>query len=305
LFLLIASVAKDFRNYDEVSQSIAVAQPTGGKLNIRVDEPRIRYSGSFDWINDDDRNEGGWDLTDDTLRLSNVKMRFIKSTDSSYHVTLWKYSRGRNRADAAGRAERLSYNAALQGNALVLGSGYGIGKAQKFRAQQVIIEVSVPVGRQVRFDESVQAKLRPTYYNMRNNHRSSNYDWERDWDFDERYGANFELQTGVDYTMTESGELVDASQRTTTDSTDAYRYKGDSLDNQIQELQRQRDEENRRRDEEIERQRQRVEEENRRLQELQNTSNTTENTSRVKRLNQAKPTIETTGIHTPIFSLII
>jgi ribonuclease BN (tRNA processing enzyme) len=137
---------------------------------------------------------------------------------------------------------------------------------------------------------------------MRNNQRSSNYDWERDWDFDERFGANFQLQTGVDYTMTESGELVDASQRTTTDNTDTYRYKGDSLDNQIQELQRQRDEENRRRDEEIERQRQRVEEENRRLQELQNTS-TTENTSRVIRRN--KPAIETTGIHTPIFSLII
>jgi phage shock protein PspC (stress-responsive transcriptional regulator) len=253
LFLLIATVAKDFRNYDEVAQSIAVARPAGGKLNIRVDEPRIRYSGSFDWINDDDRDDGGWDLTEDTLRLSNVKMRFLKSTDSSYHVTLWKYSRGQNRADAAERAERLSYNTSLQDNALVLGSGYGIGKAQKFRAQQVIVEVRVPVGRQVRFRRKRGSKLRPTYYNMRNNQRSSNYDWERDWDFDERFGANFQLQTGVDYTMTETGELVDASQRTTTDNTDTYRYKGDSLDNQIQELQRQRDEENRRRDEEIER----------------------------------------------------
>jgi phage shock protein PspC (stress-responsive transcriptional regulator) len=305
LILFIASIAKDFRNYDEVSQNIPVTQPAG-RMIVRVDEPRIRYSGTFAWIDNDDRNEGGWDLTEDTLRLANVKMRFLKSDDSQYHVTLWKYSRGQNRAKAANRAQRLNYSIASLDSALVLGSGYGVGKDQKFRAQQVIVEIRVPVGRIIRFDESVEAKLRPTYYNMHDGYRRSNYDWERDWDFDERYGANFELRTGVDYVMTETGELVDTTQKTTTNSADTYEYKGNTLDSQIQELQRQRDEENRRRNEEIERQRQRVEEENRRLEELKNTRTTTENTSRVNNSkNTANPLEPSVGIYTPIFSLII
>jgi hypothetical protein len=300
LFLLIATVGKDFRNYDSVPQNITLSQPAMNKMLVRVDEPRIRYSGTFAWINDD-HDDSGWDLTEDSLRLAHVKLRVQKSPDQMYHVTIWRYSRGRNRNEAAARAERLAYTAASSDSSLILGSGYGVGRLQKFRAQRVIVEIQVPAGKQIRFDESVQNKLQgPVHVRHTSNGRWNNNEWEEGWDEENHY--YFQWQPNTDYTMTETGELVDMSRSTTTESTDTYRYRGDSLDNQIQELQRQRDEENRRRDEEIERQRQRVEEENRRLQELQNTS-TTENTSRVTRRN--KPAIETTGIHTPIFSLII
>lgn len=300
LVLFIASITKDFRNYDEVSSPVAIAQPVANRMLLRVDEPRIRYSGTFDWLHvDGDRSDGGWDLTEDSLRLSNVKMRFLKSRDSQYHVTLWKYSRGRNRADAASRAEKLSYSVTSLDSALVLGSGYGIGKSQKFRAQQVIVELSIPVGKQIHFDETIENKLHPTYYNIRNEHRSSNYDWDRDWDFDERFGANFELQSGINYTMTESGELVDLSQPVVPKDNDVYEYnegEGRRLDSQIQDLQRQRQEQ-------IEKQRKKVEEENRRLEELENSN--TQSTGKVNNQKGKKGGLETTAIHTPVFSLIL
>lgn len=304
LILFAASVAKDFRNYDEVSEKIAVRQPAVRKMVVRVDEPRVRYSGTFDWINDDrDNDNGGWDLTEDSLRLSNVKMRFLKSPDSLYHVTLWKYSRGRNRTDAAARAEKIRYNVASADSALVLGSGYRVGSAQKFRAQQVIVEIQVPVGHQLRFDESVQAKLRPTYYNTVYSRRNNNYSWERDWNFDERFGADFEIQPGVDYTMTESGELVDLSRPMVPQKDGVYEY-GDSanqkLDSQIQQLQREREQR-------IEQQRRKVEEENRRLEQLEN-SNTDANDNRgdnTGKINTLKSGTMETSLHTPVFSLLI
>lgn len=305
LILFAASITKDFRNYDEVSQNISVAQPAVTKMLLRVDEPRVRYSGTFDWINDDNDNDGGWDLTEDSLRLSNVKMRFLKSTDSLYHITLWRYSRGRNRADAAARAEKIGYNITSLNDALVLGSSYGVGRAQKFRAQQVIVEIHVPVGHQLRFDESVQDKLRPTYYNTRSERRRNNYSWDRDWDFDEHYGANFELQTGVDYTMTESGKLEDLAKPAASKKSGVYEYSDSTnrkLDSQIHNLQQQKEQR-------IEEQRQKVEEENRKLERLQNNDDADDNddqkTGRTKTNGPRKPGIETTGIHTPIFSLLI
>ena len=161
LALFAASITKDFRNYDQVAQNVPLAQQPINKLVLRVDEPVIRYSGTFDWINDNNDGDTGWDLTEDSLRMSNVNMRFLKSTDANYHVTLWKYSRGQNRRDAAARAERITYTASSMDSALILGSGFGVGKAQKFRAQRVIVEIKVPVGKQIRFDESVEENCTP------------------------------------------------------------------------------------------------------------------------------------------------
>ncbi len=303
MVLFAASLTKDFRNYDQVAQELSLAQPAMNKLTVRVDEPRIRYSGTFDWINDDDHNDGGWDLTEDSLRMANVNMRILKSPDANYHVTLWKYSRGRNRNDAAMRAERVTYTASTMDSALVLGSGFGVGKAQKFRAQRVIVEIKIPVGKQIRFDESVQQKLKPTYINNRNNTgRWNNNDWERDWDNDDHY--SFEWMPNVDYTMTENGELVDlAKPAVVPNNGGVYEYNDTttrSLDSRVQQLQRQREEL-------IEKQRRKVEEENRRLEEMQNNADATsdQRTGKTTRNNVRKPVLETTGIHTPVFSLIL
>ena len=302
LMLFAASMTKDFRNYDESGQALAVAQPAMRKMTVRVDEPRIRYSGTFDWISDDD-NDGGWDLTEDTLHLANVRMRFLKSPDSLYRVTLRKYSRGRNRADAAARAQKLSYTVSSLDSALLLGSSYGIGKEQKFRGQHVIVEIAIPAGRQIRFDESVADKLRPTFYNFRGRYRYNNYDWDRDWDHEFR-GEDFAWQPNVDYTMTESGELLDLSKPAAVPEKpdEVYEYNNDSLNNQIDRLQREREER-------IERQRQKVEEENRRLKELQKDNT---DATRTEDRNTGKATesgtgsaIEQSGLHTPIFSLLI
>ena len=253
LALFISSLAKDFRSEGRVSETVAVPQQAMNRIVVRIDEPKIQYSGNFGWINDD--GDGGWDITEDSLRLSNVKIRVIKSADPYYHVTLWKESHGENRGEARQRASLISYSASTRDSALVLGSGFGIGKDQKFRGQGVIVEVQVPVGKVIRFDETV-AKLNYTNIRIvehdRRNWRHRN--WEIDWDDDSYY----DWEPGIDYVMQENGQLYNPNKpaSTTTTGSGVYEYKrdtttpaagnADSLRRVIEERERQLQEDRRR-----------------------------------------------------------
>ncbi|WP_066405846.1 PspC domain-containing protein [Flavisolibacter tropicus] len=263
LFYFIASVGRDWRYESRVSQDVVVPPTNMNRMVVRIDEPKIEYSGTFGWLHDDHNDRGGWDITEDSIRLSNVKIRVAKSADPFYHVTLWKESRGSNRQDAAQRASLLTYSASTLDSALVLGSGFGVGKAQKFRGQRVIVEVQVPVGKIIRFDETV-SKLEFT--NIRIAERSDwrNRRWEVDWDNDSYY----DWEPGIDYVMNENGDLVNPNKPTTTTTTTTttpggvYEYKKnsgeptkkqDSLRKVIEEKERQL-EEDRKRLEQVEKQ---------------------------------------------------
>ncbi|MER3465593.1 MAG: hypothetical protein C4329_15455, partial [Chitinophagaceae bacterium] len=177
LMTLIASIVNDTRRLEKVAQAMNIAQPTNGKLYVRVDEPRVNFGGDGWWM---DENTG-WDLTEDTLKLSTIKVRITKSEDSSYSVTVWKYGRGINKTSALNRAEKIGYHATYTDSVLHLGSGFGIDKSSKFRGQKVVVEIKVPVGKKIQFDESVVDKFNDV--NVRfgvTRHRDRIYDWDDD-----------------------------------------------------------------------------------------------------------------------------
>jgi phage shock protein PspC (stress-responsive transcriptional regulator) len=241
LFLFIASMGRDWRYYNRVSQPLNIAQPATGKLTVRIDEPEIRYSGTFDWIDADDE---GFDLTEDSLLMANVKLRVDKSNDSLYRVTIWRYSAGENRREAQQRAERIVYFASSLDSTLLLGSGLGIGKAQKFRGQKVMVEIKVPVGKRIMFDESVEGKLHPINIRVSEGRRWNRNDWDMDWDDD----SYFDWKSNTDYVMTASGDLEEVGNRTDTitNPTGVYEYRpqantpeADSIRRIMEERQRQ------------------------------------------------------------------
>jgi hypothetical protein len=282
LAIFVSSFASDFRRQDRIEQVVPLTQPAGGRMLIRVDEPEVMYTGSFGWFDNDGE---GWDITEDSLKISNVHFAFNKSNDSLYHVTILKESRGRNRSDARQRAERIVYNGASIDSALVLGSGYAISKNQKFRDQEVLVEIRVPVGKRIRFDESVREKLNP--YNIRIRDERG---WGRrgvDIDFDEY--DYFEWKPAVDYIMTDRGQLIEADSATLNpDGT--YEYKPATTDTARL----------------IEEQKRKVEEEQRKLQELENQKT---NTNTTKAAEPAKLRVKSDMSHfqvpSPVFSLII
>lgn len=198
------SIAHDLKAYEKVSNEISVPQALN-KMVVRVTEPEIRYSGSAWWMDGDSR---GFDISNDTMRYNNVKLHVTKSEDSAYHVLVNKYAAGSGVSNAQDRATQTQFTAFTQDSLLNIGSGLGISRQSKFRGQGVIVEIQVPVGKKIRFDESVTDAYNPWVvrkYNKSYRNRYWRNRYKIDWDADEY----FEWETNVDYVMNEKGELVD------------------------------------------------------------------------------------------------
>lgn len=246
LFLFVALMGREWRYYNRVSEPVNVIQPATGKMTVRIDEPEIRYSGTFEWFDSDGK---GFDVTEDSLHMANVKLRVDRSNDSLYRVTVWKYAAGRNRREAQQRAERVIYSATTLDSSLLLSNGLSIGKEQKFRGQKVLIEINVPVGKRIRFDESIKEKLQPVNIRVSERRRWERDEWDMDWD-DDNY---FDWKSDTDYIMTADGDLEEVGKpaAATTNPSGTYEYKpsapasdslkADSLRKLIEERERQQE----------------------------------------------------------------
>ena len=204
--LFAASMVSDFRMTNErrPPADFAITQPSNNKMIIKVSEPEIEYGGSFSWVQfNDDR---GFDITEDTLRLANIRIRIEQSQDSSYHVGIKKYSHGKTTAEAEARAQKIAFHATYIDSVLDLGSGIAIDKDSKFRAQQVIVVIEVPVNKKIRFDETVNKlhALSIRTYRDRKWHRYNG-------DFDINWDEYFDYETDVDYVMGKDGYLINPS----------------------------------------------------------------------------------------------
>ena len=229
--IFISTLARDFRYYNKIEERVYLPKPEASKMLVRIDEPAIRYSGRYSWLDIDDE---GFDITDDSLFMSNIKIRMAKSNNAFYQVTIRKYSAGSNRQEALSRAELITFNTSSIDSVLILGSGYGIGKKQKFRGQKIIVEIKIPVGKKIMFDESVANKMRNDVdiriaENMGRNHR----EWDEDWNYDNY----FDYHTNVDYVMTEEGELKEVNntqEGEEKNGEDIYEYKKEKSKNELQ-----------------------------------------------------------------------
>jgi hypothetical protein len=177
-----------------------------------------------------------------------VRFNVLKSDDSLYAVTVKKYSHGRTEGDAKARAEKTHYNVTYKDSVLDLGSGFAIDKDSKFRGQYVELEIEVPVGKKITFDESIDHKLDGVRF------RSYRGNWRRDrWDFD--YDDGRRWRTNVEYTMGSDGVLRSngkAKPESSTPASGEYRYQDENnpaSETPKEDIQKQIDEEKRKKKE--------------------------------------------------------
>lgn len=226
--LFVSSIVNDFRmsNNRQPGTEVNLTQPVDGKMTVKVSEAELEYGGEFPWINIDGT---GLDITRDTLKTANIRIEDIElSDDSSFHVIVKKYSRGRTTKQAAELAEQLVFNYSYNNGVLDLGSNIAIARESKFRGQQVRIIIKVPQGKKIRFDNTLD-KFHS--FNMDINDRR-----ERGWrnkrvEWDNDY--YFPYATDTDYIMGANGELKDEQGNLNSidkpsdkNSRDNYRYPG-------------------------------------------------------------------------------
>ncbi len=216
--LFVSSMVKDFREYEHVDTPVTITQPANGKMIVAVSQPELEFSGSFGWMND---GRDGWDLSSDTLKIAAVKFNIKASTDDQYRVFIKRYSFGRTNEDATARAEKIQFTAVSKDSVLDIANGYAIGKESKFRGQNIEIEIQVPAGKKLRFNQSVADKLNSLHIQVRKGGRRNRI---TDFEINNRE-KDFWFTPEVDYVMGINGELTNPDEpAVTTQPTKKYRY---------------------------------------------------------------------------------
>ena len=212
VILLVSTFFKETSSLQKTDPIVIPISQPGNKMTVMVSQPKLDFTDRFWWI---DSDAEGWNLSEDTLKLSWIDFTTEKSPDADYHVMVVKHSWGRSFNDAKTRAEQIQYTVVSKDSILDIPNGYAISKSSKFRGQTVELIIQVPVGKKLRFDESVTRKLQTVQIR-----RGDRIDFD-DW---------FDYRTNVDYVMTENGTLEDPNRppkspippQTTT--TGDYRY---------------------------------------------------------------------------------
>ena len=198
-FIVFASMLlNNFRTKASVDDELFLNQPATGKMVIRVAEEKVNYYGSdwfgFHW----DGDAPFYSVNEDSVMMNTVRVNIVKSKDSAFHVHRVKFSHGNTPAIAKDLANQIQFNPTQVDSVLLLPPGFSITPHQKFRNQQVLVVVEIPVGKRVYIGRSVE-----DYHwfsvNVNRRHRSWNADWDDEWDDSYSWSSN------VDYVMTNDG----------------------------------------------------------------------------------------------------
>jgi len=199
--MLVATVSKQFKRPGSIQNEVAIVQPSTGKLKIDFREADGNYYPlDLDWDSDFDfrKDVDGIMLSrnEDSLLLSNIRVKLEKSRDDQFHVTVIKRARAESPIAAEGYAEQISYTITQQDSLLSLPIAFPITQNTHFRNQQVLIEIQVPVGKEIYIDDKADQL---SWYSVRSGTRGLNISIDHDYDEEDSW------RTGVWYIMQEGG----------------------------------------------------------------------------------------------------
>jgi hypothetical protein len=145
--------SKGFRNSSTINQTIDLSRIESDTLHIT--------SSNFIGENDDNVwiDGNGLKLEEDRLDFKGmVDIRVRRSENGRFSCSQAITARGSSSAEAAENASQTNFNVSVKGNTLHIPEGYSIPKGQKWRVQKVKINVEVPNGKCVVFDESIYGR---------------------------------------------------------------------------------------------------------------------------------------------------
>lgn len=202
--LFVRSVSTAFRRSGMVSHEVALSQPSNGKMKVGFRNPDGRYY-PLDFamldIETDEDGLGALRISSgaDSLLLTNIKLRLVKSSDDSFHVKIIRRARASTPMLAEQAAEKISFSIDQADSLLTIPFGFPIEKTTGFRNQQVVVELAVPVGKEVYVDGRADEL---DWYTVSGGGRGLVISIDRDHGDEDDDGY---WRTGVWYTMTERG----------------------------------------------------------------------------------------------------
>ncbi len=207
---LAGSVVGNFRSRQHVEEDIRISRPAHGKLVVKAIDGKNDYDDGDWWFDGDWRsNRLFHNLTEDSLLLNTIRVNLLKSSDSDYHVQVVKFSHGNNSQVARAFAEQVQFTVRQTDSLLYLPNGFAILRGQKFRNQQVLVNVSIPVGKRILVNSNVDDynwfSINVNNRHIRWNNRHDD-DWDADTDnWDDGKNNSYSWTSGTEYTMTDDG----------------------------------------------------------------------------------------------------
>jgi len=197
LIALASVFFSDFSTKNFVEETVPVTQPVTGRLWINVDNTAGTpwHSYRHRWFYDDGMDDAPFRIiSPDSLWLNTVKVKVTRSADSLYHVYETRSSRGSSAEEARNLAAHISFSIAQHDSTLTLPGGFTISRRDKFRNQQVMVLVEVPLGKEIRFARDLTDY---TWFNINVNHRS--------FDIDDEWSGSYHYRSNREYIMTPTG----------------------------------------------------------------------------------------------------
>lgn len=191
VIILSGLVARNFRSYEKVYENAKDLTNSNGKLLVDIKQDNRFYSS--DWFGfDSDEDWPFYAVSPDTLLISTVRVKVVKSKDSTYRAKLVKMSRGRTPEVARNLAGQISFTPVVENNTLFLPEGFLISRNEKWRNQGVLLIIEVPVGKRITLDRSLD---RYEHFDIQLNRRDRyDSDLDREWHW---------LEYGKEYVMTQ------------------------------------------------------------------------------------------------------
>jgi phage shock protein PspC (stress-responsive transcriptional regulator) len=153
-FSMLPFGIKEYTQNGSVSKNIDLSSMRTDTLRVEAIDDLLgrRYHNANDFDFDDD----GLRLSEEGLQMRcPLEIRVFPSQDEQYHVTQIIKSQGSSNLNAQENADRVSYAAEFNGSALRVPTSYKVAKGEKWRGQRVRINIEVPRGKFITFDEKI------------------------------------------------------------------------------------------------------------------------------------------------------
>lgn len=150
---LIAVAAKEYRNTGSISSNIDLSGVRSDTL--RVEGISLSSDSDYEdfWFNHD--NEGVRIGENDLEVNGPIEIRVRTTSSGQFRCSQTIKAQGTSSLNAQENASIARFSVAAQGNTLRIPTSYSIPKGKKWRVQRIRIDIEVPEGKSIVFDENI------------------------------------------------------------------------------------------------------------------------------------------------------
>jgi phage shock protein PspC (stress-responsive transcriptional regulator) len=148
---LVGYAAKEYRQTGSVTKTIDLSAINSDTLRVEgFDNNQSDREGNF-WF-----HEEGITISDEKIQLNGpLEIRVVPSRDGQFHCTQITKAQGSSNLKAQENADQVAYEIGFSGNTLRVPTSYSLPKGKKWRVQRIRLNIEVPDGKSVTFDEKI------------------------------------------------------------------------------------------------------------------------------------------------------